>query len=138
MLWRHTLLKLCCDQQIFGIEQKAQNRFKYKYDADPALQDSLWLQYTHTHGLQKSREGKGNTWPLSQEENAGPLPWQAFIVFLGPLHQRRSSFTMQRFVLDGYLLQIKERVYIKGGYLQCKGRSGPNCYAPYLEGLARF
>ena len=39
-----------------------------------------------------------------------PLPWQAFIVFLGPLHQRRSSFTMQRFVLGGYLLQTRERV----------------------------
>ena len=40
-----------------------------------------------------------------------PLPWQAFIVFLGPLHQRWSSFTMQRFVLSGYLLQTtKERM----------------------------
>ena len=36
---------------------------------------------------------------------------------------------MQRFVLGGYLLQTKERMsaeYIKGGYLQCKGRSGRN------------
>ena len=40
------------------------------------------------------------------------LPWQAFIVFLGPLHQRRSSFIMQRFVLSGYLLQTKERVLL--------------------------
>ena len=32
-----------------------------------------------------------------------PFPWQAFIVFPGPLDQRRSSFTMQRFVLGGYL-----------------------------------
>ena len=38
------------------------------------------------------------------------LPWQAFIVFLGPLHQRRSSFTMQQFVWGSYLLQTKERV----------------------------
>ena len=56
-----------------------------------------------------------------------PLPGQAFIVFLGPLHQRWPSFTMQRYVSGGYLLQTKERVsaeYIKGGYLQCKGRSG--------------
>ena len=43
--------------------------------------------------------------PLPQEESA-----QAFIVFLGPLHQRRSSFTIQRFVSGGYLLQTKERV----------------------------
>ena len=39
-----------------------------------------------------------------------PLPSQAFIVFLGPLHQRWSSFTMRRFVLGDYLLQTKERV----------------------------
>ena len=48
--------------------------------------------------------------PLSQEESARPLPGQAFIVFLGPLHQRWSSFTMHRFVLGSYLLQTKERV----------------------------
>ena len=41
-----------------------------------------------------------------------PLPWQAFIVFLGPLHQRWSSFTMHRFVFCGYLLQTKERVWL--------------------------
>ena len=67
--------------------------------------------------------------PLPQEESAQPLPRQAFIVFLGPLHQRWPSFTMQRYVSGGYLLQTKERVsaeYIKGGYLQCKGRSGWN------------
>ena len=39
-------------------------------------------------------------------------PGQAFIVFLGPLHQRRSSFTMQRFVLGSYLLQTKEKVLL--------------------------
>ena len=41
-----------------------------------------------------------------------PSPWQAFIVSLGPLHQRWSSFTMQRFVLGGYLLQTQERVWL--------------------------
>ena len=59
-----------------------------------------------------------------------PLPWQAFIVFLGSLHQRWSSFTMHRFVLGGYLLQTtKERISLntsKEGYLQCKGRNGPS------------
>ena len=92
-------------------------------DADPGPQDPLWLQYTHTHGLQKSCEGKGMVWPPSQEKSASeglghslkrraphPLPWQAFIVFLGLLHQRRSSITMQRFVLGGYLFQTKEKV----------------------------
>ena len=96
-------------------------------DADPGPQDLvLWLQYTSTHGLQKSCGGKGVAWPLSKWERARgiervqkreresrPLPGQAFIAFLGPLHQRRSSFTMHRFVLDGYLLQTtKERMSI--------------------------
>ena len=46
----------------------------------------------------------------SRGECPDPCLVQAFIVFLGPLHQRRSSFTMQRFVLGGYLLQTRERV----------------------------
>ena len=42
-----------------------------------------------------------------------PLPGQAFIVFLGTLHQGWSSFTMRRFVLGGYLLQTtKERMLL--------------------------
>ena len=28
--------------------------------------------------------------------------------------------------------------YIKGGYLQCKGRSGPKGWVPHLEGLAQI
>ena len=28
--------------------------------------------------------------------------------------------------------------YIKGGYLQCKGRNGQISYAPYLEGIAQI
>ena len=88
-------------------------------DADLGPQDLLlWLQYsnTQTHRLQRSCRGKGIAGPLSQEESASeclshslkggvpwPLPWQAFIGFPGPLHQRRSSFTMQRFFMGGYL-----------------------------------
>ena len=87
-------------------------------DADLSPQDLSWLQYsnTHTHGLQRSCGGKGTARPLSQEKSASeclchslkrgaywPLPWQVFIGFPGPLHQRQSSFTMQRFVWGGYL-----------------------------------
>ena len=101
------------------------NRKTSLSDADPGPQDPvLWLQYTNTHGLQKSCAGKGTVRPLSQEESTSehlghslkrrapwPLPWQAFVVFLGPLHQRWSSFIMHRFVLGGYLLQTtKERM----------------------------
>ena len=40
-------------------------------DADPAGRDPvLWLQYTNTHGLQKSCGGKGTVGPFSQEESA--------------------------------------------------------------------
>ena len=35
-------------------------------DGDLGPQDPvLWLQYTNTHGLQKSCGGKGMAWPLS-------------------------------------------------------------------------
>ena len=44
------------------------------------------------------------------ERGPRPLPGQAFIDFLGTLHQECSSFTMHRFAVCGYLLQItKER-----------------------------
>ena len=73
----------------------------------------LRFQYsnTHTHGLQKSRGGKGATWPLSKLERDPFTPaWTGFIVFLGPLHQRWPSFIIHRFVLGGYLLLTTERM----------------------------
>ena len=58
-----------------------------------------------------------------------PPPGQAFIVFLGTLHGGWSSFTMHRFALGGYLLQItKERMLLisskKKDICKCKGKSG--------------
>ena len=42
-----------------------------------------------------------------------PLPRQAFIDFLGALHQGKFSFIMHRFALGDYLLQItKERILL--------------------------
>ena len=127
-------------------------------DTDPGLQDRLlWPQYTNTHRLQKSCGGKGTAQPLSQEESASeclghslkrkvhwPLLWQAFIVFLGPLHQRWSSSTMERFVLGGYLLQTKERVSLntsntsKEDICNVKGEVVETGSAPHLEGLAQI
>ena len=82
-------------------------------DADLGQQDLLLrFQYsnTHTHGLQKSCGGKGATWPLSKLERDPFTPtWIGFIVFLGPLHQRWSSFIIHRFVL-GLSLLTKERM----------------------------
>ena len=71
-----------------------------------------------------------------------PLPRQAFIVFLGTLHQGWSSFTMHRFVLGGFLLQTtKERMLLntsKKDICKCKGKSGRTSYTPYLGGLAQI
>ena len=62
------------------------------------------------------------------ERGPQPLPGQAFIAFLGTLHQGRSSFIMHRFALGGYLLQItKERKLLvttkKKDICKCKGKS---------------
>ena len=73
------------------------------------------------------------TWPLSKRGREGQrepkraqhLPGQAFIAFLGTLHQGWSSFTMHRFALGDYLLQItKERMLLttsKKRMLQMQG-----------------
>ena len=79
-------------------------------------------------------------WPLPQEESTLTLALTGFYCFLGPLHQRWSSFTMHRFVLGGYLLQTKERVLLitskKKDICKCKGKSGWTGYTLSLEGLA--
>ena len=112
--------------------------FLHLSDTDSGPQDPLWLQYSNTQGLQKSCGGKGTARPLFQEVSASeclshslrrktpwPLPWQAFIVFLGPLHQRWSSY-----VCFGWLSFADKgegvTEYIKEGYFQCNGRSGWN------------
>ena len=47
------------------------------------------------------------------ERGPRPLPRQAFIAFLGTLHGGWSSFTMHRFAVGDYLLQItKERMLL--------------------------
>ena len=61
-------------------------------EVDPGPQDPvLWLQYTNTHGLQKSCGGKGMAWPPSKRERVrgverarerGPIPaWTGFYCF---------------------------------------------------------
>ena len=48
--------------------------FCMSYDSDPSQQDPVWwLQYTNTHGLQKSCGEKGMAWPLSKWERAREL-----------------------------------------------------------------
>ena len=76
-----------------------------------------------------------------RERALRPPPGQAFIVFLGPLHQRCSSFIMHRFVLCGYLLQTKEMMSLnttKKDICNVKGEMVETGYGPYLEGLAQI
>ena len=72
-------------------------------------------------------EKKGQHGHSLTERGPGPLPRQAFIAFLGTLHQGWSSFTMYRFTLGGYLLQTtKERMLLitskKKDICKCKGK----------------
>ena len=101
------------------------------------------------HRLQKSCGEKGMAWPLSkwerargleraQERESRPLSGQAFIAFLGTLHQGWTSFTMHRFTTGDYLLRTrKDRILLitsKRRMLQLKGESA---HTPYLGGLAQ-
>ena len=99
-------------------------------DADPGPQDLLlWSQYTHTHGLQKSCGGKGMARPLPQEESTPTLAWTGFYCFSRPLTSKMVLLYYAK-VCFGWLSFADKgegvAEYIKGGYLQCKGRSGPN------------
>ena len=51
---------------------------------------------------------------LSVKERVGPVPClDRLLLFLGTLHRGWSSFTMQKFILDGYILQkTKERMLL--------------------------
>ena len=117
----------------------------------PAGSVVLWQQWTNTHGLQKSCGEKGrhghSKWERRQEgqrepKRAHPLPGQAFIAFLGTLHQGQSSLlTKHGFTVDDYLLQTtKERMLLitsKRRMLQIKGESDWIGYTPYLGDLAQ-
>ena len=126
-------------------------------DADLGLQDLLLRsQYsnTHTHGLQTSCGGKGTAWPLSQEKSTsehlghsfkgGAAPTLALtkllLVFQAP-HIKEGSLLLYKGLFWVVIFaDTGEGVaeYIKGGHLQCKGRSGPNGWVPDLEGLAQI
>ena len=80
-------------------------------DADPGPQDLLlWLQYTHTHGLQKSCGGKGTARPLSQEERSPTLALTGLYCFSRPLTSKTVLLYYAKVFLGGYLLQTKERM----------------------------
>ena len=54
-------------------------------------------------------EKKGQHGHSLSERAPRPLPGQAFIAFLGALHQGRSPFIMHRFALGDYFLQITKK-----------------------------
>ena len=115
--WNHNFRSLSFQQNLKKIKRIGLDQvLMWKSDTDPGLQDPvLWPQYTNTHGLQKSCGGKGAVWPLSKLERgpkreSQPPPGQAFIVFLGILHGRWSSFTMHRFTTADYLLRTTKAV----------------------------
>ena len=85
----------------------------------------LWMRRTNSHGLQKSCGEKGQHGHSLSEKVPQPLPGQAFIAFLGALHQGRSSFIMHKFTLGDCVLQItKERMLLitsKKRMLQMQG-----------------
>ena len=111
-------------------------------DADPSQRDLLWLQYSNTHGLQKSCGEKGAAWPLSKLER-GPLTpaWTGFYCFSRPLTSKMVLLYYAK-VCYGWLSFADKgegvAEYIKEGYLQCKRRNGRNGYVPYLEGLPQI
>ena len=80
--------------------------YETQADADPspwglcavaAMNKFTWT----TEVLWRKRESMATLWV---REMARSLPGQAFIVFLGTLHQGWSSYIMHRFTLGGYLL----------------------------------
>ena len=84
---------------------------------------------------------KGTAQLLSKwERRPWPLPGQAFIAFLGSLHQGWSSFTLHRLALGS---DRKQRSWCplitsqKKDICKCKGKSGWTGYTPYLGGLAQ-
>ena len=86
------------------------------------------FKYTYTQTTEILWRKRGCVATLQVKERALRLPpGQAFIGFLGIVHQGWSSFTMHRFAA-GYLLQItKERILLitsKRRMLQIKGESG--------------
>ena len=107
----------------------------------------LWLQWTNSHGLQKSCWEKGTAWPPSKWERRQQgqreltPAWTGFYCFSGHI---TSSMVLI------YYAQVRCRwlpftddkgknvaITSKRRMLQIKGKSGWTGYTPYLGGLAQ-
>ena len=78
--------------------------------------------------------------PLPQEDSVQTLALTGFYFFSRPLTSKMVLLYYAK-VCFGWLSFADKgegvAEYIKGGYLQCKGRNGQKGYVPYLEGLAQ-
>ena len=73
----------------------------------------LWLQWTNSHGLQKSCGKKGTAGPLSHEKSAPTLALTGFYFFSGHITLRMVLVYYAQVRFGGYLLQkTKERVLL--------------------------
>ena len=101
------------------------SQLPYKLDADSGQWGPCVVAAMNKFTVEK----KGWHGHSLSERGPPPLPGQAFIASLGTLHQGWSSFTIHRFALGDYLLQItKERKLLitskKKDICKCKGESG--------------
>ena len=133
LLLNPTYVSFTCRQGFVGIRPACLHNLA-QYSREYCCEYVMWI---HVLWLRRDKftqtteccGGKGTTRPLSQEESASTLSWQACIAFLGTLHWGWSSFTMHRFALAGYLVQKrKERMLLisskRKDICQCKGHSG--------------
>ena len=101
----------------------------YPCDADSGQQcpQRCGWDETNSHGVPSPVEEKGWHGHSLKRRASQPLPWQAFIAFLGTLRWGWSSFTMHRFALGGYLLQKTERMLLitwkRKDICKCEGKS---------------
>ena len=145
--WREAFLKVPCPKDFLPRMRQLKPVFLKEYhsvDDEVTGLQCLWRcgwDETNSHELLSPVEEKEWHHHCLKRRVRWPLPWQAFIAFLGTLHWEWSSFTTHRFALGGYLLQkTKERMLLitskKEGYWQRKGKSGWTGYTQSLEGLA--
>ena len=87
------------------VEYFWQIRQLYDTDTSPQCPWCCGWDQTSSHGLRSPVEDKGRHSHSLKGRVPQPLPWQAFIAFLGTVHWGWSSFTMQRFALGGYRKQ---------------------------------
>ena len=73
--------------------------------------------------LWRKRREKGRHGHSLNERTPRPLPGQAFIAFLGALHQGRSSFIMRRFAL-GYFFRLLLIDNKEKNVADARGKSG--------------